>query len=146
MGKTSNSAIIDEEKEAECRADSRLPAIPLSSATNDTPKNVKADYKDEAITAELRELYKTFQTCLDLREKYMTRSKQRFEDDPKNKEGWEIYPEPPKPSWPLPSPEELARRKQKEKQREANPIAAVGHDFDISHIKYPEAHPVSEQA
>lgn len=73
----------------------------------------------------------------------MTKSKQRFEDDPKNKDDWEIYPEPPKPSWPLPPPDELARRKQKEKEREANPIAAVGIDFDINHIKYPEAHPVS---
>jgi AMP deaminase len=98
---------------------------------------------DEAITAELRELYNSFQACLDLREKYMKKSKQRFRDDPKNKEDWEIYPAPPQPSWPLPPPEELARRKQREKEREADPIAAIGIDFDLEHVKLPEAHPVS---
>lgn len=72
----------------------------------------------------------------------MMKSKQRFQDDPKNKEDWEIYPPPPKPSWPLPPPEELERRKQKEKEREADPIAAVGIDFDINHVKIPEAHSV----
>lgn len=98
---------------------------------------------DEAITAELRELYNTFQKCLDLREKYMMKSKQRFEDNPKNREDWEIYPPPPPPSWPLPPPDELARRKQKEKDREADPIAAVGIDFDENHVEIPKEHPVS---
>lgn len=100
-------------------------------------------HSDEAITAELRELYNTFQKCLDLREKYMSKSKQRFEDNPKNRDSWEIYPPPPPPSWPLPPPDELARRKQKEKEREADPIAAVGIDFDINHVKIPGEHPVS---
>jgi AMP deaminase len=98
---------------------------------------------DEAITAELRELYKTFQTCLDLREKYIRKSKQRFQDDPKNRDDWEIYPPPPRPSWPLPPPDEWAIIKEKERRREADPIAAVGSDFDINHIKLPEKHSVS---
>jgi AMP deaminase len=72
----------------------------------------------------------------------MLKSKQRFEDDPKNRQDWEIYPPPPSPSWPLPPPDELARRKEKEKRREADPIAAVGSDFDINHFKIPEKHPV----
>lgn len=73
----------------------------------------------------------------------MQKSKQRFQDDPKNKDDWEIYPPPPQPSWPLPPPDELMRRKEKELKREADPIAAVGNDFDIHHIKLPEKHPVS---
>jgi AMP deaminase len=99
---------------------------------------------DEAIAAELRELYKTFQTCLDLREKYMIRSKQRFFDDPKNKPGWQIYPPPPPLSWSLLPPEELAKEKAKEKVREADPIAAIGIDFDMKHVKIPDSHPVSD--
>lgn len=142
----------------------RLPTVPLSAAVDDTPADMKTAYKgmiptiwpkarsaqvkltcisDEAIAAELRELYNTFQKCLDLREKYMTKSKQRFEDNPKNKADWEVYPPPPPPSWPLPPPDELARRKKKEKEREADPIAAVGIDFHREHIKIPGEHAVS---
>ncbi|KAG2201548.1 hypothetical protein INT47_007425 [Mucor saturninus] len=117
----------------------RLPVIPLTSSVIDAPSDTKPT--DDAITAELRELYKTFQTCLDLRNKYMLQSRQRFEDDPKNKPNWEIYPPPPPPSWPLPPPEQLEKEKQKEKAREANPIAAIGIDFDINHVKLPESHP-----
>lgn len=75
----------------------------------------------------------------------MKKSKQRFEDNPKNKADWEVYPKPPPPSWPLPTPDELARRKKKEKDREADPIAAVGIDFHIEHVKIPDEHPVSWQ-
>lgn len=135
--------------------------IPLSASVNDTPANVSTAFKgkratetfffffthflyiDEAITAELRELYNTFQTCLNLREKYMVTSKQRPCDDPKNKASWEIYPPPPPPSWPPPSPEVLAELKAKEKAREANPIDSVGVDFDPLHIKIPGPHSVS---
>lgn len=73
----------------------------------------------------------------------MIKSKQRFEDNPKNREDWEIYPPPPPPSWPLPSPDELARRKQKEKQREDDPTGSVGIDFDINKVTIPKAHTVS---
>lgn len=92
---------------------------------------------DDAVTSELRELYSTLQTCLDLRQKYMTRSCQRLEDDPRNSDDWNIYPPPPPPSWPLPSPEELARRKQRELEREADPVAAVGCDFHWEDCKIP---------
>ncbi|KAI8372644.1 hypothetical protein EDC96DRAFT_500056 [Choanephora cucurbitarum] len=128
----------DDEIEDEIIQQRHLPTIPLTSATNDVPANILN--KDEGITAELRELYNTFQKCLDLREKYMERSKQRFEDNPKNREDWEIYPPPPPPSWPLPSPEELARRKEKERQREADPTGSVGIDFDINTVIIPKAH------
>lgn len=93
----------------------------------------------DAITTELRELYKTFQTCLDLREKYMFKSKQKFSEDPKNKPGWEIYPPPPPPSWPLLPLEQLTKEKAREKAREA----AIDIDFDIGHVKLPGNHPVS---
>ncbi|KAI9268906.1 hypothetical protein BDA99DRAFT_435247 [Phascolomyces articulosus] len=95
---------------------------------------------DAAVTAELRGLYETLQTCLDLRERYMYRSCQRLEDDPRNSDDWNIYPPPPPPSWPLPPPEEIARRKAKEKEREADPVAAVGSDFSFDQCEIPPAH------
>lgn len=136
--------------------------IPLSASVNDTPANVSTTFKgkkrtaskkvfyhfysffyiDEAITAELRELYKTFQTCLNLREKYMMNSKQRPCEDPKNKPGWEIYPPPPPPSWPPPDPKVQAELKAKEKAREADPIDSVGADFDPLFVKIPGPHSV----
>ncbi|GAA5869652.1 hypothetical protein JCM8547_005097 [Rhodosporidiobolus lusitaniae] len=81
---------------------------------------------NEVITAELRALYSSFQRCLDLRDKYMTLSRQRLEDNPANYDGqfspsssssyastssllpvnlppnferWKIYPPPPDPHW-----------------------------------------------
>lgn len=96
---------------------------------------------DDAITAELCELYGSLQKCLDLREKYINLSCQNLMDDPRHADDWEIYPEPPKPSWPLPSLEEQERRKAKEKAREADPVAAVGSDFDFNQCKIPSPHP-----
>ncbi|GAA5899405.1 hypothetical protein JCM6882_009109 [Rhodosporidiobolus microsporus] len=81
---------------------------------------------NEVITAELRTLYSSFQRCLDLRDKYMSLSRQRLEDNPANYDGafdpntspgyastsstrpvnlpehferWLIYPPPPDPHW-----------------------------------------------
>ena len=73
----------------------------------------------------------------------MRRSCQRLEDDPRNQDGWKIYPEPPPPSWPLPSQEEITRRKEKEKRREADPVAAVGSDFSFDQCEIPGNHEVS---
>jgi AMP deaminase len=70
----------------------------------------------------------------------MKLSSQRLMDDPRNQDDWEIYPQPPPKSWPLPSSEELERRKAKEKAREADPVAAVGSDFDFKHCKIPGPH------
>ncbi|KAI8978608.1 hypothetical protein BDB01DRAFT_746401 [Pilobolus umbonatus] len=127
--------IADEECE------SPMPIVPPTASLLETPTNVTQEvFKEEAINAELRELYNTFQACLNLREKYIRRSKQRLQDDPRNYPDWEIYPPPPPPSWPLPAPEEIKRRKQKEKEREADPIAAVGIDFDINHFELPGEH------
>lgn len=97
---------------------------------------------DEGITAELRELYSMFQKCLEMREKYQQRSLQREQDNPKNRDDWEIYPPPPPPSWPIPPPEILAKVKEREKALEADPISAVGSDFDMDHVKIPGDHPV----
>ncbi|ORE19094.1 AMP deaminase, partial [Rhizopus microsporus] len=140
----------------------RLPSVPLEAAVNDTPPEFKAAVRgifqkkkvapvalrlnnvyciDEGITAELRELYNMFQKCLEMREKYQRRSLQREQDNPKNRDDWEIYPPPPPPSWPIPPPEILAKVKEREKALEADPISAVGSDFDMDHVKIPGDHP-----
>ncbi|KAG1152657.1 hypothetical protein G6F37_000886 [Rhizopus arrhizus] len=117
-----------------------LPSNPIfheKSTTTDPKEKVQ---QDDVITAELRELYGTLQKCLDLRERYIDQSSQRLNDDPRNHPDWEIYPPPPPKSWPLPPLEELERRKAKEKAREADPVAAVGSEFDFNYCKIPEAH------
>lgn len=74
----------------------------------------------------------------------MKLSCQRICDDPKNKDDWKIYPAPPPASWPLPPPDELAKLRQKEKEREADPVAAVGSDFIFEECEIPGKHDVSD--
>lgn len=55
---------------------------------------------EEFPSDELIELYQNVKLCLDLRHKYLANSLQNDEmDNPKNKEGWNIYPPPPKPTY-----------------------------------------------
>ncbi|KAH8925347.1 AMP deaminase [Atractiella rhizophila] len=75
----------------------------------------------EQLSSELKALYTSFQTCLDLRDRYIRISRQRIDDDPRNFDGrfvsssaspdsdnpstcpkfppWKIYPAPPRPHW-----------------------------------------------
>ncbi|POY71827.1 putative AMP deaminase [Rhodotorula taiwanensis] len=101
----------------------------LNSALEDAEEideGFTAQNPNEVLTAELRALYTSFQRCLDLRDKYMTLSRQRLEDNPANYDGsftpesspsyastssrlatnlppsfrkWPIYPPPPEPHW-----------------------------------------------
>ncbi|CDK24620.1 unnamed protein product [Kuraishia capsulata CBS 1993] len=48
---------------------------------------------------ELIKMYKNVETCLDIRDKYQAISLQRFNDNPKNRPDWNIYPPPPPPAW-----------------------------------------------
>lgn len=73
----------------------------------------------------------------------MEASCQRPFDNPKDQDDWEIYPAPPAPSWPLPPPEELQRRKERELAREADPVGFVGSEFDYNHCKMPKEDEVS---
>ncbi|KAI9268892.1 hypothetical protein BDA99DRAFT_502916 [Phascolomyces articulosus] len=52
---------------------------------------VDTQASDDAVQ-ELRKVYELLHTCLDLRQKYMVRSCQRLEDDPRNKDDWKFYP------------------------------------------------------
>ncbi|AWU75832.1 uncharacterized protein C5L36_0B10680 [Pichia kudriavzevii] len=48
---------------------------------------------------ELMELYKQIKWCVETRKKYIDVSLQIPDENPKNKEGWKIYPNPPPPFW-----------------------------------------------
>ncbi|KAI9030721.1 hypothetical protein CLU79DRAFT_802357 [Phycomyces nitens] len=141
-------AIVDQDSKYLCHNLPINPVLedeiePLYPVTNPNvvPPLVEAIHSEQetghTITTELRELYSSLHRCLELRDKYMVRSRQRLSDNPKNRPGWKIYPEPPPRSWPLPSPEELERRRQKEHEREMDPIAAVGSDFDFNACEFP---------
>ncbi|KAG2070339.1 hypothetical protein BDR04DRAFT_934379, partial [Suillus decipiens] len=52
------------------------------------------------ITPELARVVQSFQKCLELRDKYITKSLQRLGDNPRDHDGpWVIYPQPPPPHW-----------------------------------------------
>ncbi|GMM31906.1 AMP deaminase [Martiniozyma asiatica (nom. inval.)] len=53
----------------------------------------------DSASPELIEIYKNIQWCLDTRDKYQTISVQKPEQNPKNKDDWNIYPDPPTPFW-----------------------------------------------
>lgn len=54
---------------------------------------------DDILTEELREIFATWTKCIQLRHKYMDMSLQAPGDNPKDEDGWRIYPEPPEPSY-----------------------------------------------
>ncbi|KAG1748600.1 AMP deaminase, partial [Suillus lakei] len=73
-------------------------------------------HMDTMITPELARVVQSFQKCLELRDKYITKSLQRLGDNPRDHDGpdvnqslaaspksphvpWAIYPKPPPPHW-----------------------------------------------
>ncbi|KAI7857017.1 hypothetical protein BDC45DRAFT_501506 [Circinella umbellata] len=134
------STPVEDQLPTQSRSTSQAETVQKADTATEELHDFVNDTQDAAVTAELRGLYETLQTCLDLREKYMLRSCQRLEDDPRNQDDWKIYPEPPPPSWPLPSQEEITLRKEKEKRREADPVAAVGSDFSFDQCEIPGNH------
>ncbi|KAH3666818.1 hypothetical protein OGAPHI_003267 [Ogataea philodendri] len=53
----------------------------------------------ETPSKELLDIYKNIETCIQIREKYQKLSLQRPQDNPKNRQDWSIYPDPPAPFW-----------------------------------------------
>ncbi|KAI7868505.1 hypothetical protein BDF14DRAFT_1794016 [Spinellus fusiger] len=115
------------------------PTEPNQACLDDNQVSLDPHGYTDPLTPELREVYANLDHCLYLRNKYITRSRQLLKDNPKNSDSWKIYPEPPPRSWPLPSPEELERRRQKEHKREMDPIGSVGSDFDFGACEFPPA-------
>ncbi|KAG2216956.1 hypothetical protein INT45_001427, partial [Circinella minor] len=83
----------------------------FSSVTNTT--------QDIGVVDDLQKVYEKLHTCLDIREKYINRSRQRFEDDPRNKDDWKIYPSG---------------------ESTADSPAAVGNSFSIEECEIPGDH------
>jgi AMP deaminase len=57
------------------------------NAEQDEEIELGLDDGEEAVSAELQELYTSFQTCIELRDKYIALSCQRLEDNPNNYDG-----------------------------------------------------------
>jgi hypothetical protein len=105
------------------------------------------------ISSALRELYASLKNCLDLRDRYISKSLQRLEDDPRNYDGrfvscdlppssgstqgvrprypsWQIYPAPPRPHWEYRDPFTL----------DQNPAVNVKEEFEFSKCDIPGQH------
>ncbi|RHZ68267.1 hypothetical protein Glove_296g28 [Diversispora epigaea] len=92
----------------------------------------KYDEGENSIKQELITLYTNFQKCLDLRDKYMEISLQRLGDNPKDSDGWKIYPPPPPPTYNS-SNSQYSHSDYKKK-------AVVGEDFEFSECEIPGEH------
>lgn len=76
------------------------PVVPDANLKDKKPGLVSGSIPEDYPSDELIDVYEDVKTCLDLRKKYMDISVQRDEmENPKNKDGWAIYPHPPKPTY-----------------------------------------------
>ena len=68
---------------------SQYPPLARSDLNADEDEEIELGLDDgeEAVSAELQELYTSFQTCIELRDKYIALSCQRLEDNPNNYDG-----------------------------------------------------------
>lgn len=94
----------------------------------------------DAVTAELKAIYRKIKGLLDLRSKYMALSLQRPGDDPRDQPGWDVYPPPPEPAWDegkeyqpgyVGGPSDVVPEKRRKMGED------IGEDFDIAEVKIP---------
>lgn len=83
---------------------------------------------NEVPSPELIELYHNIKKCRDLRNKYQSLSLQYPDQNPKNKENWEIYPPPPRPTY-------------NNKQILPDSVQPDSKTFDLSKCSIPEEDP-----
>ncbi|KAJ6117693.1 hypothetical protein N7512_007418, partial [Penicillium capsulatum] len=90
----------------------------------------------DAVTSELRAIYRKIKGLLDRRSQYMSLSLQRPGDDPRNQPDWVIYPPPPEPAWDdgkeyqpgtVGGPSDLIGKKRKMGED-------IGEDFDLDEL------------
>ncbi|EGG00953.1 uncharacterized protein MELLADRAFT_117941 [Melampsora larici-populina 98AG31] len=117
----------------------------ISIDPDTTSQDADASNAELAFSQDLRSLYESFQNCLDLRDKYIIRSKQRLEDNPQSYDGiykpegdqetayppWKIYPNPPKPHWHSPT---HVKRSDRSKVDENSPESLKPFEFDACEI------------
>lgn len=94
------------------------------NSINDEPSN------------ELIDIYKQIKWCVDTRNKYQTVSLQEPSMNPKNQEGWKIYPNPPSPFWKAQN-----RRKPESIDKEDNPYHRDARDFKFEQCEIPGPDP-----
>jgi AMP deaminase len=78
----------------------KLLGAPVTSESMANPRK-NLDLNEE-LAQELEEIFDSFEKCIELRAKYMHFSLQFDGDNPKDLPDWKIFPNPPKPSYPVP--------------------------------------------
>ncbi|KAH7326771.1 hypothetical protein B0I35DRAFT_423570 [Stachybotrys elegans] len=101
------------------------------------------------ITSELHVISESIQNLLGLRQKYVSLSNQRPQDNPRDRPDWEIYPPPPEPAWRQDSDgapgspgrsdrqgnaEPTANPESKRPIRRRKPGQDIGEDFDLEDL------------
>lgn len=76
---------------------------------------------------QLMDIFSKIKKCQDLRKSYQFNSVQLNEQNPKNRDDWEIYPEPPKPSYDAATKTEIKVENKPDWET-----------FDINEVKIPE--------
>lgn len=128
--------ISEQAPNAKYRDDKDLPPLPPIVGVRGARRRGTLDLhetEDADQIARLREMYGKVAACIDLRERFMSVSLQNEQENPKNLEGWKIYPEPPAPMY-HPGTKQFAPRPRKEPTP-----ANIGSDFHFSECEIPEA-------
>ncbi|KAK9478571.1 hypothetical protein V1514DRAFT_330447 [Lipomyces japonicus] len=136
----SSFAVTDDKKDVtiEPIQEAKLEAETPSIVTNQQKWYVT---ENAEIDQELENICKSVRRCLDLRRKYIDRSVQGEEDNPRSSPDWKIYPEPPKPAWTdtkelrRDSPDFIKHSQKKDVKPEG--AAGIGWDFDFEAIQIP---------
>ncbi|KAK9461873.1 uncharacterized protein V1516DRAFT_711323 [Lipomyces oligophaga] len=134
----SNSTNVSSNISAPKRTSTR-PILPSAIATAEvalTPQDAYIPYDDD-IDDEIRVVCGSIERCLQLRQKYMTISNQRYNDNPRDSPSWKIYPPPPAPSW-TKSKEPLVDGEEPETSKRPDGVDGVGWDFHFDKCLIPE--------
>ncbi|KAI9203015.1 putative AMP deaminase Amd1 [Polychytrium aggregatum] len=108
-GRSSLSAansLADISKFANMSLAERLASVTGTAVTSESVANGPSSQNNQfggELPEELKNTFKEFQKCLELRGRYMRASLQCDGDNPKDADDWVIYPPPPAPSYPPPA-------------------------------------------
>lgn len=72
---------------------------PLPPVSSEKIASWNFQFSEKALSDELQSLLSSLKRCLELRTDYMAWSLQRIGDNPKDRDSWETFPPPPRPSY-----------------------------------------------
>ncbi|KAJ3300217.1 AMP deaminase, partial [Kappamyces sp. JEL0829] len=79
----------------------KLANVVGAPVTSESMANPKRHSLDNGLAKELQDIFAALEQCIELRSAYMHASLQCPGDNPKDSADWDIYPAPPKPSYPV---------------------------------------------